>query len=1565
MITDDVSLSEVQELVRRGEVDVKETDCNGNNILHQICKLDTEKYEIVEYLISVGAAVNQVNREGLTPLIICAGKGYIKSLKTLLKNRGHIDFGGPSTLNSEYDDIYAYSSNREVRKSAILAAVENGQEECVIELIHQGADIWQKNNEGQSVITSVCMKGFSDALKVCLGKGCFELIHDPKIGKSLLLHASKNGRIECLKILLDEYGCSHDYESLGKRIVDEETETLPLLAAAAEKHEDCVLELLSRGTDIHSKTPGGQTLLMLASATGMISIVMKCLHEFEEKNITQSDSLGMTSLMYACVDKQFNCFKELLKHSSATIDNVSKSGSTALTICAKNGFTEGLKLLLQNNAKIDHVAIASSDGGYYVNELGGNSPLLLAAECKHEECVKILVDHGADIWNTNERGENLLMIACKQGLLDTVKYCLSSGSVGQVTSCDNQGCTALFHAFYSNQIKCLKEVLVSDVIKINKNAILIGRARSHWQSLLHDVCKSAIERPDIVELVVSNSTMIDIFDSRGYTPLMWCAKAGHLESLNVLIKFGASLDIVQHLPTDSILYYERERTVRDTALLIATKERHQEIAIELIDKGADILHINKNGDSVLTLAASKGLTKIVVKVLAKVTADKSLDENFLQDTNKALHIAVEEKQEVCALLIINNGGDPWWTNSEGQNVLMLAASKGLARVVKKCVSAGDTSRIGKSDCRGKNAFMRALSAANYDCAREIPSSDNQTAGEIDLLNVSLKTAVQHNDRDLIEFLVSRGASVNAEIQGHRLLTDCLECGNNQALNTLLSFGPELNYIDARAKKSPLFIAVNRATEEAVSELISHGASLSSTNESGQTLLMLAAKQGFHKIVKLCLEQYDEYLVNMVDKKGRNALMYACEGSDALCLKELLKSKKCEIEGSVDVAVNICEKSRFREGSFLLTKYTEVKERQKIQRADTDHSKEDELLYLAKKSRYKEQDVLDLLTTGLELSHTNENGQNLLMIAINSDLVNVAKYCITNATFKDLHAVDDSGKTAISLACQRQDDSFHYNRENDLKFLSLILKNEAAFCIQSKQAKTKYTDINAEIYGVNKSLMDIVCDRDEERLDLVEALLAKGASVNVYSSNGLTPLMLCAKRGHSKILGTIVRAGSDLDASNLLSGTNSQEIDKSHSLSVPAIYEAPDIHSSRSTRLGLDSHGNTPLLLAAMEGNEACAIELISHGANIWLSNSKDQNLFMLAAAKGLIKLVKYCLDGGSTDQIKARDCNNNSAVIYSCLNSQMNCLKLLLENKHCQEQVNVLSDDLDLTPLMLAVYHRCLDITNLLLKNAADPNLENKAGVTSMLIAAGKDPECFENPHYRRPTSCHSELTLLLLKHGAVVNHICKDTGESVLTVAIANGASFALVERLLSEGADMNQRLKDGKTALEIACTNKMNSVVKLLLGNCASLPNNLENCGYQKNAHPFLIRQNSTLRLLVLAGATADNLALKAPKAKEGIISNLYDMCRIPARQHVMNSFPNSNLFYMIPRLILPRKMKNFLLFDFDVHNIDSTVPHLDYTYGQDEDSDHSDGKIYSKVESYIIYAKAMKSLNHVSDL
>ena len=79
---------------------------------------------------------------------------------------------------------------------------------------------------------------------------------------------------------------------------------------------------------------------------------------------------------------------------------------------------------------------------------------------------------------------------------------------------------------------------------------------------------------------------------------MYCAQNGFLESMNVLIEYGASLDAVQlvHDSMSSIFmerYHEKCTDARNNALLMTTEGKHQECAIELIDHGADLWHLNK------------------------------------------------------------------------------------------------------------------------------------------------------------------------------------------------------------------------------------------------------------------------------------------------------------------------------------------------------------------------------------------------------------------------------------------------------------------------------------------------------------------------------------------------------------------------------------------------------------------------------------------------------------------------------------------------------------------------------------------------------------------------------------------------------------------------------------------------------------------------------------------------------------------------------------------------------------------------------------------------------------
>ena len=176
-----------------------------------------------------------------------------------------------------------------------------------------------------------------------------------------------------------------------------------------------------------------------------------------------------------------------------------------------------------------------------------------------------------------------------------------------------------------------------------------------------------------------------------------------------------------------------------------------------------------------------------------------------------------------------------------------------------------------------------------------------------------------------------------------------------------------------------------------------------------------------------------------------------------------------------------------------------------------------------------------------------------------------------------------------------------------------------------------------------------------------------------------------------------------------------------------------------------------------------------------------------------------------------------------------------------------------------------------------------------------------------------------LLRHGARINHVSKETIENALTIAVTHGAQDILIEHLVKKGADINHSDCKGNTPLSIAY-NKNNSpieIIKLFLNNGAKLGKNIEQYGYRKGKRGSKIELFEETILIVLAGIQDEHLTIKGPEAKDGVIPKLYDMCRIPGRQHIMNSFPNSNLFHMIPRLILPQKMKEFLLFDFDPYN------------------------------------------------
>ena len=1311
LVTGDTPLEEVQELVRRGEVDVKETDCDGNNILHKFCNFGVEKYKIVEYLISVGAVVNQVNIKGETPLIICAGKGYLDTLRALLNNGAWVNSQGKA---------------KQVHVSAVEAAAESGHEECALELMRRGADIWKG---GMNLLMIACAKGLRSVVEQCLKQGSSESIHETLNGSSALMLACENGRDECVKVLLDSDRINTNLDK-GNLI----------LSAITGKHENCVLELISRGINISNKMSiDDETLLMLVSKNGLVKVVKKCLETQDDVELCKCNNKGKTALMLACENKQYDCLEQMVTSGKffKIINKKSKSGHTALMICAQNGFLSGLKLLIQHNALLDVPPDEEERSSYiysrfhYDSKNGATSALLLAAEGKHAHCVQELIANGAAIWQKNGKGQNLLMVACEQGLLDTVKHCLAQGSFGQVTACDSEGKTALFYAYKGGQVKCIKELLLDNKIPSKNDALICGDRFFCKDSLLHLVCKDDIERPDIVKILVFQSNVIDIEDSDGCTPLMICAQKGKLETLKVLISHGANIDAI-HCNSRGAQW--------STALQMAAEAKHEECVLELVRCGADIWYVDKAGKLLLNLASELGLERTVRICLEKAKDGNGSVVKYSEITKKALLASIENKHELTAVEIMKYCPVTLDTEVSGQNIVIRAVKRRLDKLVQtiydKCSETGDSS----------------------------PPSES-------VLNDLLSVSVVENNKTLVRFFISKGASLNSEHYQQSLLVTCVEKHRDaEILKILLSSGADANSINTEYNSSVLIRAVEKGNEDCVSVLLSHGADITATNYRGQTLLMFAAKEGLLKTTRTCLNQGDEVYVNLVDNYGNNAVMHAINNHQLGCLELILKSEKCSLDQYKNELISLCSRYSYSKELKLLQKYRDGFNQMpnmpwRISDSTTGLSVEQQMLSAAR--RNQEQEVFESIWSGADIWKTNDKGQNLLMIAAQEDMVNVMKYCLKNATSENLTATDDKGKSAIMYASESELYSY---RPTNTRCLAEILKCE----------KTRSTHIDAQ------SLMETVLKLDRERPDLLLSLIKLGASVNSVDKDGFTPLMVCARKNYLRSLHILLLYGAYKNAD----------------------YRVTRRLNNSEKHLILPLRNSTALQLATLEGNEQCVLQLAAHGASVWCSNRRRENPFMFAADKGLWKVVKFCVGCGTALQINQTNHKGNNAVMLASRSAQVNSLSVLLKNPSCSAAVNELSFHFNLTPLMQVIVHRSVALTRLLLLHGADPNKKNCIGVPCLLVAVGKNPK--KDSVFRDITNA-LDLVTLLLHYGANVNQSHND--KTALTIAAANNAPTNVVQKLLKGGADVDHVDSDGNTALLYACTNGREKMVKILV--------------------------------------------------------------------------------------------------------------------------------------------------------
>ncbi|XP_017786687.1 PREDICTED: ankyrin repeat domain-containing protein 27-like [Nicrophorus vespilloides] len=375
------------------------------------------------------------------------------------------------------------------------------------------------------------------------------------------------------------------------------------------------------------------------------------------------DSKARNCLHLACIYGHPHIVEFLLHKNVVDINEIDYSNSKPIHYAASFGHQNALLLLMHNGGDID----SPNDDG--------DSPLLLAAENGHENCVKALLFY-AELKNTpidvnrrNSSGDTALHLASNWGFLGIVNTLLQYHIDATIKNKRNQIALDLAHNFYVKDI-----LLNSQKYEKIEDAKIVREKNANTKNLDHfkktDLLLKAIENNDLqlccFYLGIANPLVQT-------TTVNYCHPLCNCESCTELTpetQTRKQLVNINSTNCDGL-----------TALHVAARFGRKEILRILLDSRADVNMVtHKSRYTPLHLACHQQRSSIVLELIqcgsCKIDATDSRG-------NTPLHSACSKNDpKIVNLLITQGGADIRIKNSEGKTALQIAKDKNLLKVME-------------------------------------------------------------------------------------------------------------------------------------------------------------------------------------------------------------------------------------------------------------------------------------------------------------------------------------------------------------------------------------------------------------------------------------------------------------------------------------------------------------------------------------------------------------------------------------------------------------------------------------------------------------------------------------------------------------------------------------------------------------------------------------------------------------------------------------------------------------------------------------------------------------------
>lgn len=784
------------------------------------------KSDMIKSLVTHGANIEACTTtdEKVTALHLAAYSGHLEAVQTLVNLGAEIDAtsaNGATPLHFSACQrnvlVTKFLLEREAncnatnkdRKTPLYEAVTRGHQGIVKLLLHYGADVTLQTVQGETAIHHAIVIGDAEMLKLIV-TAVPQALTQKNIStyEHPLITAVKLQKVPLVKIILDTKTdpniCNKDFMS-------------PLAVASCLENLEIMELLVNHGAEINLSFPPHGTPLHIVADEGKVDAARKLLRMNIDPNILDSE------------------------------------GTTPLRRAVENKNVEVASLLLKHGANI------------YIECPGDEMSLLHKAAKRNDvKMMKLLIENGADPYETGIKGGTAMFTAAAHGSCDAVD--LLSEFPGLINIANKGKFTPLMAAIYRRKYDCALQLL--------KHKPDVSLRNLDNMTVLY-ICIDFRAPEEVIEGILSCDVTINDPGPNGISPIDLACRRGFTELVVAMLDKNPG-------------FLNRHPELSPTLVFEAIDAGSCGTLEALFQHGADpnCIHIQMPMTPLHLLCRQHTSPERMLQVVL----DHHPDTNIVTEMGAPLHVAVATKKNTFVAMLLHNKADPNIAScSENATPLVIAAEMNNIEAAQLLLEHGgrvdhalstngytalhkaassnfiemanllikylvDTDAgVDQPSTKGYTPLHLAVSAGSQEVFALLIESDSNMNAQDNMGSTPLMQAINEGKNELALMLLELGADVHlGNIDGVHALHIAARVGALNIITRIIDLGANLD-VQEENGVTPLFLAIVMAQVSAAKILIERGSSIDLCDIHQNTPLHIAAQMNNSEAVRLLVE----------------------------------------------------------------------------------------------------------------------------------------------------------------------------------------------------------------------------------------------------------------------------------------------------------------------------------------------------------------------------------------------------------------------------------------------------------------------------------------------------------------------------------------------------------------------------------------------------------------------------------------------------------------------------------------------------------------------------------------